>query len=497
MLPRGERSRPSTVKRRAPLFQVPSELDLLKAIVELLGTPSEQTWPEAASLPSFHEFAYLPEPDNWPREMFGDACKESEKLDEFLKSMLMLNPSARPSSAVLLEHDYFTSGHPSMASKEELAKALRPAEFGDGSVVGYENLVSSFGLTCSAYWFVRYATCAQRCFEVVLRAFLGTDEDPGQLGSFIRVYCSDLLDHAWVGLSDPDISFEKLGLNESAATVIGIRTSLQESATFELDPEKIQSLAEALVGLLREKSISEKALSSLAGNNLQPYYGLLSVVRRRGFHHAPCPEKGEIYIVSKLFHAVVSGSKSFPPVGPIGDPRASLVQANQMLIMTDASLGAVGGIIALEEGAARSTAGSRRPVVWFQEKVSREVIGQWKGISADAQVPLESRDMVTLELLPVVTIFVDNEAARRILSKLYSRTLVLAANTRVRGQQLAGLLRNITQHLAGLVLSDHVVCRVASENNTIADKLSRSDASGIPQHWIRGTVEKEWMSAAK
>ncbi|KAF4685925.1 hypothetical protein FOZ60_005904 [Perkinsus olseni] len=86
MLPRGERSRPSTVKRRAPLFQVPSELDLLKAIVELLGTPSEQTWPEASSLPSFHEFAYLPEPDNWPREMSGDACKESEKLDEFLKS---------------------------------------------------------------------------------------------------------------------------------------------------------------------------------------------------------------------------------------------------------------------------------------------------------------------------------------------------------------------------------------------------------------------------
>ncbi|KAF4690800.1 hypothetical protein FOZ62_006810 [Perkinsus olseni] len=108
-------------------FSVPSELDLLKAIVELLGTPSEQTWPEASSLPSFHEFAYLPEPDNWPREMFGDACKESEKLDEFLKSMLMLNPSARPSSADLLEHDYFTSGHPSMASKEELAKALRPA----------------------------------------------------------------------------------------------------------------------------------------------------------------------------------------------------------------------------------------------------------------------------------------------------------------------------------------------------------------------------------
>ncbi|KAF4746311.1 hypothetical protein FOZ63_004557, partial [Perkinsus olseni] len=60
-------------------FSVPSELDLLKAIVELLGTPSEQTWPEASSLPSFHEFAYLPEPDNWPQEMSGDACKESEK----------------------------------------------------------------------------------------------------------------------------------------------------------------------------------------------------------------------------------------------------------------------------------------------------------------------------------------------------------------------------------------------------------------------------------
>ncbi|EER09444.1 cdk1, putative, partial [Perkinsus marinus ATCC 50983] len=76
MLPRGERSRPSTV---------PSEVDLLKAIVELLGTPSEQAWPEASSLPSFHEFAYLPEPDNWPRDMFGDACRESDKLDEFLK----------------------------------------------------------------------------------------------------------------------------------------------------------------------------------------------------------------------------------------------------------------------------------------------------------------------------------------------------------------------------------------------------------------------------
>ncbi|KAF4730129.1 hypothetical protein FOZ62_026602, partial [Perkinsus olseni] len=211
--------------------------------------------------------------------------------------------------------------------------------------------------------------------------------------------------------------------------------------------------------------------------------------------------RGCISIVSKFFHAVVSGSKSFPPVGPIGGPRAPLAQANQM---TDASLGVVGGIIALAEGAAGSAAGSRQPVVWLQEKVSRELIGQWKGISADAQVPLESRDIVTLELLAVcvairlaerrfgqwknhrVAISVDNQAARRILSKLYSRTPVLAR-----------LLRNTTQHLARLVLSDYVVCRVASENNTIADKLSRSDASSISQHWIRETVEKEWMSAAK
>ncbi|KAF4657986.1 hypothetical protein FOL47_008221 [Perkinsus chesapeaki] len=127
MLPRGERSRPSTVKRRSPLFEVPSELELLKAIVELLGTPSEQIWPEASSLPSFHEFAYLAPPENWPRDLFGDACKESEKLDELLKSMLMLNPCARPTSGDIIKHDYFTTGYPRMATKEELAKELRPA----------------------------------------------------------------------------------------------------------------------------------------------------------------------------------------------------------------------------------------------------------------------------------------------------------------------------------------------------------------------------------
>ncbi|KAF4751279.1 hypothetical protein FOZ62_001221, partial [Perkinsus olseni] len=70
---------------------------------------------------------------------------------------------------------------------EERKNVCFTQEFGDGSVVGYENLVLSFGLTCSAYWFVRYATCAQRCLEVVLRAFLGTDEAPGQFGSFMYV----------------------------------------------------------------------------------------------------------------------------------------------------------------------------------------------------------------------------------------------------------------------------------------------------------------------
>ncbi|KAF4657766.1 hypothetical protein FOZ61_006062 [Perkinsus olseni] len=93
----------------------------------------------------------------------------------------------RPKDYRLLQLDLRSTYRTLGVHGEERKNVCFTQEFGDGSVVGHENLVSSFGLTCSAYWFVRYATCAQRCLEVVLRAFLGTGEDPGQFGSFMYV----------------------------------------------------------------------------------------------------------------------------------------------------------------------------------------------------------------------------------------------------------------------------------------------------------------------
>ncbi|KAF4650353.1 hypothetical protein FOL47_001207, partial [Perkinsus chesapeaki] len=346
----------------------------------------------------------------------------------------------------------------------------------DGTIVGYQNQVLSFGLCSAAFWFVRYATCAQRCLELVLRAYFDTDGEHPVVGSFI--------------------------------------TTFGKSATFELDPEKTQDIVQRLDELLIRKEISEKALSSLAGKlnrytllrpylrgYLQPYYGLLSVVRKRGFHFARCPERSEVFVVTHFLRSVVAGSLSFPPVGPLGTLGTS--SDSTIIIMTDASLGAVGGVIALKQRPSIDDSYcAPGPVVWFQRAVDSDVLKRWQLGNGDIKIAPESRDMVTLELLAAclglrlaarrfqglrhgrVAIFVDNEAVRCILTKLYSKAPVLAK-----------LLRRAARSLSDLTLTDYMVERVASEDNVIADDISRFKVAGIPSHWERNDVDETWLMA--
>ena len=88
--------------RRAPLFPGDSDLGQLSKIFEVLGTPTEDNWPDHKALPDYCDFKPC---DPIPlREIFTYA---SDDLIAVLESMLALNPNDRCSAAGALKLPYF------------------------------------------------------------------------------------------------------------------------------------------------------------------------------------------------------------------------------------------------------------------------------------------------------------------------------------------------------------------------------------------------------
>ena len=103
---------------RRPLFPGDSEIDELFKIFRVLGTPSENNWPEGMQLPDFNE--------DWPKwpslnlSKLG-LCLDSAVLD-FVERILILDPRDRLSASECAVHPYFAEliapqvQDPSMAS---------------------------------------------------------------------------------------------------------------------------------------------------------------------------------------------------------------------------------------------------------------------------------------------------------------------------------------------------------------------------------------------
>uniref|UniRef100_A0A8D9A4W0 cyclin-dependent kinase n=1 Tax=Cacopsylla melanoneura TaxID=428564 RepID=A0A8D9A4W0_9HEMI len=88
--------------RLLPLFCATTEVEQLKCIFRIIGTPSMNEWPDNIPLlwSSFEQYSKVAF-----SSIFQDCCSKANSL---LESMLTFNPAHRISAAEALEHPYFT-----------------------------------------------------------------------------------------------------------------------------------------------------------------------------------------------------------------------------------------------------------------------------------------------------------------------------------------------------------------------------------------------------
>lgn len=90
---------------RRPLFQGDSEIDELFKIFQVLGTPTEETWPGVSALPDYK--AVFP---MWEPRSLAEVVPALDPLGlDILQQMLRYQPEARATAAALLSHPYFQS----------------------------------------------------------------------------------------------------------------------------------------------------------------------------------------------------------------------------------------------------------------------------------------------------------------------------------------------------------------------------------------------------
>lgn len=90
-----------------PLFPGTSEPDEINKICSVLGTPTQQNWPEGLKLASKMNFSfpkYVPTPF---QQIVSNASKEAIQL---MKDMLDYDPKKRPTAAEALQYPYFQVG---------------------------------------------------------------------------------------------------------------------------------------------------------------------------------------------------------------------------------------------------------------------------------------------------------------------------------------------------------------------------------------------------
>ena len=102
---------------RQPLFPGDSEIDELYKIFKVLGTPTEETWPEVSQLP-----AYQPTFPKWHAKNLSEVlnCQDPLLLD-LISKMLIYDPAQRISAKAALDHPYFQDLSPEV-------KSFRPSE---------------------------------------------------------------------------------------------------------------------------------------------------------------------------------------------------------------------------------------------------------------------------------------------------------------------------------------------------------------------------------
>ena len=104
----------------APLLAGQGEIDQLKRIFELLGTPDEHSWPGHTELHYFKKVKLRPQPfnrlkDRFKRTSFTSATALSESGLDLMQRMLTYDAEKRITAKEALQHPYFKEAPPPKA----------------------------------------------------------------------------------------------------------------------------------------------------------------------------------------------------------------------------------------------------------------------------------------------------------------------------------------------------------------------------------------------
>ncbi|KAF4649202.1 hypothetical protein FOZ61_001628, partial [Perkinsus olseni] len=397
-------------------------------------------------------------------------------------------------------------------------------EFGDGTKAWFENLSLPFGLNSSGYWFVRFASLAQRCITVVLKGIMKhrgilpaigglqyVDDGFWLLLKSFYYEAATIIIMMWHLIGAP-VSFPKVRMGANTVDCIGVTVEVTSTArmSFSIREAKVSKLRAMLADLLRSERVSLRDLRSITGKlthytqlqiflraYTQPFHALEAAMTRKKLIVAKCPRSSEIGCIAGFFHRLLGEARSLVPVGPLGF--RTCTRASTVTIMADASTRAVGGVLARCAGEPSDYAVEATPkpdvVKYFQLELSASTLGEWTCLLKDPTIPEESRNITAFELVAVclslitlerefgqlgsfnVVIYTDNEAVRHILSRLYSRTPALAK-----------LLRCMAGVLAKMSTTAFVTQRISTEENTAADMLSRVRTPKLPDTWEKVDV---------
>ncbi|KAF4649499.1 hypothetical protein FOL47_002030 [Perkinsus chesapeaki] len=298
-----------------------------------------------------------------------------------------------------------------------------------------------------------------------------------------------------------EVSFPKVRVGIDAVDCIGVTVDMSapQGPSFAIKREKVEKLKSMLVGLLQGEKISLRNLRSLTGklthytqlrlflrSYIQPFHALISVMVKKGIVVAKCPKTSEIGRIAAFFVQVLEDLRALAPVGPLS--RRMQLRSLTAVVMVAASTYAVGGVLALCAGGSSYPASSN--VKYFRTKLSTTTLGGWSCLLKDPEIPAESRNVTAFELLAAclavinlerafgslgcfnVVMYTDNEAVRHILSSMYSRS-----------PGLAKLLRAMCCVMARLSMAAFLVQRVQTEQNCVADTLSRCRPFHSPAVW--------------
>ncbi|CAA90342.2 Cyclin-dependent kinase 11.2 [Caenorhabditis elegans] len=102
-----------------PMFQGDSEPNQVHQIFQMMGTPTEQIWPDIKELKVWNMVEFPPVKPGQLRRIFKGEKLVNETGFDLLNGMLCLNPANRLTASEALQHDWF-SEHPKAVPPEDL-----------------------------------------------------------------------------------------------------------------------------------------------------------------------------------------------------------------------------------------------------------------------------------------------------------------------------------------------------------------------------------------